>query len=202
MYETDLASIQTSIIQEALDTVAGHTGGFVRLSAGTFTVIGTGKASDGALRIGSDTVLMGTGMGETIISLATGSTSVTGIVRTKSGDQNANRSVKSTSNVRIESLTIDGNRAGTIGDVDGFYCGQEPNTVASDSDILLDRVEIMNVSRYGFDPYMICAGLTIKNCVLDRDSAGTFTIDSAPHTATLSTMASNGIQEKIGALAA
>ena len=113
--ETDLASIQTSIIQEALDAVAGHAGGFVKLSAGTFTVTGTGKASDGALRIGSDTVLMGAGMGETIISLATGSTSVTGIVRTDSGGTNADGSIKTTSNVRIESLTIDGNKAGTTG---------------------------------------------------------------------------------------
>ncbi len=177
--ETDLASIQTSIIQEALDAVAGHAGGFVKLSAGTFTVTGTGKASDGALRIGSDTVLMGAGMGETIISLATGSTSVTGIVRTDSGGTNADGSIKTTSNVRIESLTIDGNKAGTTGDVDGFYCGPKPNISASDSNILLDRVEIMNVSRYGFDPHEQTIGLTITNSVSHHNGVDGFTIDNA-----------------------
>ncbi len=132
-YTTDLAATQTSIIQEALDSVAGHAGGFVRLSAGAYTVTGRGKACDGALRVGSNTVLMGAGMGETVITLATGSTGVTGIVRTDSGGMNADGSEKSASNVRIESLTINGNRAGTIGDADGFFCGPENNSHLSRS---------------------------------------------------------------------
>ncbi len=178
-HETDLASTQTSIIQLALDAVASHAGGFVRLSTGTFTVTGTGKASDGALRIGSDTVLMGAGIGETIISLVTGSTSVTGILRTDSGGTNADGSIKTTSNVRIEGLTIDGNMAGTTGDVDGFYCGPKPNIAATDSNILLNRVEIMNASRYGFDPHEQTIGLTITNCVSHHNGVDGFTIDNA-----------------------
>ena len=46
--ESFSAAAQTAAIQKALDTVAGHAGGFVSLSSGTFTVTGTGKASDGA----------------------------------------------------------------------------------------------------------------------------------------------------------
>lgn len=201
-HETDLASIQTSIIQAALDTVAGHAGGFVRLSAGTFTVTGTGKASGGGLRVGSDTVLMGVGMGETVISLATGSNSVTGIVRTDSGGTYADGSAKTTSNVRIECLTIDGNKAGTKGDVEGFCFVQNADARVQDCSVLLDRVEIMNVSRYGFDPHVTSAGLTITNCVLDRDSRDAFTIDNTPSAATLNTMTSTSFQEKFSALAA
>ena len=178
-HETDLASTQTTIIQEALDAVAGHTGGFVKLSTGTFTITGTGKPADGALRIGGDTVLMGAGIGETALALATGSTGVTGIVRTDSGSTNADGSVKTTANVRIESLTIDGNSGGTTGDVDGFYCGPKPNSAVYDSNILLDRVEIMNVSRYGFDPHEQTIGLTITNCVSHHNGIDGFTIDNA-----------------------
>ena len=147
------AAAQTSAIQSALDAVAGNAGGFVSLSAGTFTVAGTGKASDGALRVGSDTVFSGAGIGETVIKLADGSTSCTGIVRTDSGGTNADGSVKTTSNVRFENFSIDGNKAAATGDIDGFYCGPKPNSSVFDSNITVNAVEIHDVSRYGFDPH-------------------------------------------------
>ena len=59
---------QTAAIQSALDAVAGRTGGTITLSAGTFSVVGTGSSADGALRIGSETTLQGAGIGQTIIS--------------------------------------------------------------------------------------------------------------------------------------
>ena len=64
---------QTAAIQKALTAVASHGGGTVDLSAGTWTVAGTGKAADGCLKIGSNTTLSGAGMGETILKLADGS---------------------------------------------------------------------------------------------------------------------------------
>ena len=177
--ETQSAAAQTAAIQSALDAVAGHAGGYVTLSSGTFTVAGTGKASDGALRVGSDTVLSGAGMGQTTIKLADGSSSVTGIVRTDSGGTNADGSVKTTANVRISDLTIDGNKAATSGDVDGFYCGPKPNVAAYDSNITLDRVGIHDVSRYGFDPHEQTRGLTITNSVAHHNGVDGFTIDFA-----------------------
>lgn len=177
--ETETAAAQTAAIQSALGAVAGHSGGFVTLSAGIFTLAGTGKASDGALRVGSDTVFSGAGMGETVLKLAAGSTSVTGIVRTDSGGTNADGSVKTTSNVRIEQLTIDGNKAATTGDVDGFYSGPKPNSAAFDSNITLDHVEVREVSRYGFDPHEQTKGLTFSNSVAHHNGADGFTIDFA-----------------------
>ncbi len=177
--ETLSAAQQTAAIQNALDAVAGHSGGYVSLSAGTFSVTGTGKASDGALRVGSDTVFSGAGMGATVLKLADGSTAVTGIVRTDSGGTNADGSVKTTANVRIENLTIDGNRAETTGDVDGFYCGPKPNSAAYDSNITLDHVEVREVSRYGFDPHEQTKGLTFSNSVAHHNGVDGFTIDFA-----------------------
>lgn len=175
--EAAAASEQTKAIQSALDAVAGKAGGYVDLSAGTFTVTGTGKASDGALRIGSETTLSGAGMGQTTIKLADGSAAVTGIVRTNSGGTNADGSVKTTANVTISDLSIDGNKANTTGLTDGFYCGPKPNSAAYDSNITLDRVEIANVSRYGFDPHEQTKGLTFTNCIAHDNGADGFTID-------------------------
>ncbi len=173
------AAEQTKAIQSALDSVAGHAGGFVSLSGGTFTVSGTGKSSDGALRVGSETSLTGAGMGQTVIKLADGSTSVTGIIRTDSGGTNPDGSVKTTPNVRISDLTIDGNQAHTSGTVDGFYCGPKPNTAAYDKNITVDHVEIHDVSRYGFDPHEQTKGLTFTNCIAHNNGADGFTIDFA-----------------------
>lgn len=130
LLETQSAGSQTLAIQTALDAVAGHDGGFVTLSGGTFTVTGTGKASDGALRVGSDTVLSGAGIGSTVLKLAAGSSAVTGVVRTDSGGTNPDGSVKTTANVRIENLTIDGNKAQTSGDA-----GSDTLTGGTGSDV-------------------------------------------------------------------
>lgn len=177
--ETLSAAEQTAAIQSALNAVAGHTGGYVSLSAGTFTVTGTGKASDGALRVGSETTFSGAGIGNTVIKLADGSGACTGIVRTDSGGTNADGSVKTTSNVRIENFSIDGNKAATTGDVDGFYCGPKPNSAVFDSNITVNAVEIHDVSRYGFDPHEQTKGLTFSNSISHHNGVDGFTIDFA-----------------------
>ncbi len=175
--DTATALAQTSAIQSALKAVAGFPGAVVTLSAGTFTVIGTGTAADGVLRVGSETTLQGAGMGLTTIKLADGSAGVTGIIRTDSGSILADGSVKTTSNVSIKGLTIDGNMARTTGATDGFYCGPQPGTSQHDSNITLDRVEIMNASRYGFDPHEQTVGLTISNSVAHHNGVDGFVID-------------------------
>ena len=144
---------QTAAIQAALDAVADGGGGTVTLSAGTFTITGTGTAADGALRVGSNTTLEGAGIGETTLRLADGSTAVTGIVRTDSGQTLPDGSYKTTHDVTIRNLSIDGNASGTSGDVDGFYSGSRPDSGLRDTNITLDSIEIFNVSRYVFDPH-------------------------------------------------
>ena len=72
------AAEQTAAIQTALDTVAGHAGGKVALSAGTFSIAPGPRPQDGALKIGSMTELYGAGLGVTVLQLADGTASVTG----------------------------------------------------------------------------------------------------------------------------
>ncbi len=175
--DTATAKQQTTAIQTALDAVASHGGGTVALSAGLFTITGTGRASDGALRIGSNTEFSGHGMGETVLKLADGSTSVTGMIRTNSGQTLQDGTVSTVANVNIHGLTLDGNKSHTTGSTDGFYCGPRPGTAQYDSNINLDHVEIANVSRYGFDPHEQTTGLTISNSIAHDNGVDGFTID-------------------------
>jgi parallel beta-helix repeat protein len=171
--EAASAATQTSIIH----AVAGYDGAFVSLSRGTFNVTGTGKSADGVLRVGSDTTFAGAGAGQTFVKLADGSSGVTGIVRTDSGETLSDGGVQTTENVTIKNLTIDGNRTKTVGDTDGFYCGPKPNSTAFDHNIMVDGVEVKNVSRYGFDPHEQTIGLTFQNSVAHHNGADGFTID-------------------------
>ncbi len=175
--DTATAAQQTAAIQKALTAVAGHGGGTVSLSADTWTLQGTGKAADGCLKIGSSTTLEGAGMGATILKLADGSTATTGILRTDSGKLLPDGSYSTAHDITVSGLTIDGNTAHTTGNVDGFYCGPKPDTAQADTNIGLDHVEIMNCSRYGFDPHEQTVGLTIANCVSHDNGADGFTLD-------------------------
>jgi parallel beta-helix repeat protein len=161
--EAATAAEQTHAIQNALDTVAAAGGGTVTLSAGDWTLAGTGKAADGCIQVGSNTILEGAGAGQTVLTLADGSSAVTGIIRTDSGNTRANGTYTTVNAVTIRGLTIDGNRTGSTGEVDGFYCGPKPGTSQADTNITLDGVEIRNCSRYGFDPHEQTIGLTIRN---------------------------------------
>lgn len=175
--DTATAAQQTAAIQKVLSAVASHGGGTVSLSADTWTLQGTGKAADGCLKIGSNTTLQGAGMGATILKLADGSTSTTGILRTDSGKLLPDGSYSTAHDISVSGLTIDGNTAHTSGSIDGFYCGPKPDTAQADTNISLDHVEIMNCSRYGFDPHEQTVGLTIANCVSHGNGVDGYTID-------------------------
>jgi Ca2+-binding RTX toxin-like protein len=176
--DTASAADQTKAIQTQLNAVAKAGGGTVSLSEGTWTVTGTGKAADGALRVGSNTTLEGAGAGATTIKLADGSSAVTGIIRTDSGKTLPDGSIKTTANVTVQNLTIDGNKANTTGDVDGFYCGPKPGTMQADTNITLRGVEIENCSRYGFDPHERTVGLSFVDCTAHDNGVDGFTIDA------------------------
>jgi len=91
----------------------------------------------------NNSVLAGMGMGVTTIKLAAGSTGVTGIARTPSAVAN--------SKITFKDFTIDGNAANQTGTpvIVGFFCGVTPNSTATDTDIAVIRVEIMNCTGYG-----------------------------------------------------
>jgi parallel beta-helix repeat protein len=177
--ESATAAVQTAALKSVLDLVAQNGGGSISLSAGTFTISGTGVASDGGLRIGSNTTLEGAGLGKTVIKLADGSGSVTGIIRTDSGQTLADGTSKSTENVILRDFSIDGNKAATTGNVYGFYSGMKPGSGETDNAITLERIEIRSCSGYGFDPHEGTSNLTIKDSIARDNGIDGFAIDGS-----------------------
>lgn len=167
----DGSTLDTAAIQRALDAAHAAGGGTVYIPAGTYIVHSiSGKASDGALQIRSNVTLVGDGMGASNIKVMDGEdTKITGILRTPSGE--------ATKNVVVRDLTLDGNHQNNSGEIDGFFCGVTPGSTQYDENILIERVEIMNVSRYGFDPHEQTRFLTIRDSVAHDNLGDGFTID-------------------------
>jgi Ca2+-binding RTX toxin-like protein len=159
----------TMSIQKALDAAEAASGGTVVIPSGTYIVSGTRIAAEGALHVGANVKIVGASSGDTVIKLADHyDQKLTGIIRTVSGEV--------TTNVEISNLTIDGNRANNVGEIDGFFCGVTPGSTAKCSDITLSGVTIQNCSRYGFDPHEQTTNLTLTDCVARNNGDG-FTID-------------------------
>ncbi len=159
----------TVAIQKALDAAEAAGGGTVVIPAGTYMVSGTGVAAEGALHVGSNIKIVGMSSSDTVIKLADHyDQKLTGLIRTVSGQV--------TTNVEISNLTIDGNRAHNVGEIDGFFCGVTPGSTAKCSDITLSGVTIQNCARYGFDPHEQTTNLTLTNCTA-RNNGNGFVID-------------------------
>lgn len=157
------ATNDTKAIQAALDAAHAAGGGHVYIPEGTYILTGTGDASDGALRVYSNTELYGDGMGETILKLADGySKKITGLIRTPVNEV--------TTDVVIRDLTLDGNRAKASAEVDGIMTGVLPGSPRQDERILIERVEIHDVSRIAFNPHEQTTDLTIRDCVAHHNS--------------------------------
>ena len=167
----DGVTLDTAAIQSALDAAYAAGGGVVYLPEGVYIVHSiTGDASDGALQIRDNVTLAGAGMGLSTIKVRDGEISkITGIVRTPSGEV--------THDVVIQDLTIDGNHQNNSGEIDGFFCGVTPGSNDYDYNILIQRVEIQNVSRYGFDPHEQTKNLTIRDSIAHDNIGDGFTID-------------------------
>lgn len=160
----------TAAIQAAIDAAGAAGGGEVYLPAGTYAVHGGAEASKGALILRNNVTVYGDGMGASTVKVIDGSNKdITGIFRTPYGEENHN--------ITLHDLTIDGNKANTSGDVDGWFNGYIPGQVGSDYDITLDRVEVKDCSRYGFDPHEETTNLTIMNSVSHNNGLDGFTLD-------------------------
>lgn len=157
------------MIQAAIDAAHEAGGGIVYIPSGVYG-IAAGNAEEGSVQIKSNVFLKGEGMGETVLRLVDGSSQdVTGLVRTQWGVE--------TSNCGVADLTIDGNQANTSGLVDGFFTGPVPGQPISDKDVFLTRVEIHDVSRYGFDPHETTLRLSIQDSVAHHNGVDGFVLD-------------------------
>jgi Ca2+-binding RTX toxin-like protein len=156
-------------IQAAVDAAHAAGGGIVYLPPGVW---GVGVSADGygSVHLADNVFLQGAGMGLSTLRLMDGTDgTVTGIVRTPWGE--------TTTNCGVADLTIDGNRANTTAQVDGFFTGPQPGSPLRDSDIHVLRVEIKEVSRYGFDPHEQTERLVIRDCVAHDNTFDGFVLD-------------------------
>ncbi|MEZ0226303.1 MAG: Ig-like domain-containing protein [Alphaproteobacteria bacterium] len=161
----------TSAIQAAVNAARDAGGGEVYIPTGTYIVTGNPtNPSAGCIMLYNNVTVYGDGMGETTVKLQDGwSTKITGIFRTQYGVENHD--------IGMHDLSIDGNRATATNKVDGFFCGVAPGQTGTDTNITLDKVEIMNCSGYGFDPHERTTNMTISNCVAHGNGLDGFTLD-------------------------
>ncbi|WP_349617118.1 glycosyl hydrolase family 28-related protein [Azotobacter salinestris] len=166
----DGVSDDTAAIQAAIDAAHAAGGGTVYLPAGEYRVSGGEEPSDGALTIKSNVYLVGAGMGETVIKMVDGwEQNVTGMVRSAYGEE--------TSNFGMSDLTLDGNRDNVSAKVDGWFNGYIPDQDGADRDVTLERVEIREMSGYGFDPHEQTINLTIRDSVSHDNGLDGFVAD-------------------------
>ncbi|ASL28876.1 glycosyl hydrolase family 28-related protein [Azotobacter chroococcum] len=160
----------TDAIQTAIDAAYKAGGGTVYLPAGEYRVSGGDKSSDGALMIKNNVYLVGAGMGETVIKLVDGwDQNVTGMIRSANGEQ--------THDYGISDLTLDGNRDNTGGRIDGFYTGYIPGEDGADRNVTVERVEVREMSGYGFDPHEQTINLTIRDSLAHGNGLDGFVAD-------------------------
>lgn len=160
----------TAAIQAAINAAHAAGGGIVVLGAGTFKVSGTADKADGALRLLDHVTLQGAGMGLTIIKVQDNNPfPITGVIRTPYNEV--------THDVAVYDLTLDGNRANNTVKIDGFYSGVAPGSTLQDYNITLERVEIMNMTGYGFDPHEQTLNLRIANSVAHHNVLDGFVAD-------------------------
>ncbi|ACO81203.1 Secreted mannuronan C-5 epimerase [Azotobacter vinelandii CA] len=166
----DGVSDDTAAIQAAIDAAHAAGGGTVYLPAGEYRVSGGEEPSDGCLTIKSNVHIVGAGMGETVIKLVDGwEQDVTGMVRSAYGEE--------TSNFGMSDLTLDGNRDNVSAKVDGWFNGYIPGQDGADRDVTLERVEIREMSGYGFDPHEQTINLTIRDSVAHDNGLDGFVAD-------------------------
>lgn len=157
------------MIQAAIDAAAASGGGVVYIPPGVWGVA-VNQDGYGSIHLADNVFIKGAGMGASTVRVMDGSTvDITGIIRTTWGE--------STVNSGIADLSIDGNKANTSGKVDGFYTGPMPGSTIRDSDIQVLRVEIHDVSRYGFDPHEQTERLSIKDSVARDNGVDGFVLD-------------------------
>ena len=157
-------------IQAAVNAARAAGGGEVYIPVGIYAVSGAGKSSLGAIQLYDNITVYGDGMGQSVVKVKDGwSGDITGVFRTPYGVE--------TSNVGMHDITIDGNRANTTGNIDGWFNGVKPGTPGSDHNITLDHVEIKDMSRYGFDPHERTDGLIITNSVSHGNGLDGFVMD-------------------------
>lgn len=164
-------TVDSAAIQAAIDAAYAAGGGTVYIPAGTFLMTGNpANSSDGCIEVRSNVTLSGAGIGETVLKLVDHfDTRINGMVRTPV-DENV-------SNVVIENLTIDGNRANNTEHQAGIITGVKEETGLIHQDITIRGVEVMNCNAYGINPHEITYDLVVEDCISHGNGKDGFVAD-------------------------
>ena len=135
----------TQAIQAAIDAAAAAGGGQVTIGAGTFRLSPGEDADGGCLLVKAGVSLQGLSTEASILKLASGVTSAVGVLRAEGAG------------VQLGHLSIDGiSTVANIGSVDGV-------AVSRASGVVIDDVEVHNVSGNGFDLRSLGSTVTLRN---------------------------------------
>lgn len=157
------------MIQSAIQAAHDAGGGIVYIPPGTWG-IAANPDGYGSVVVLDNVFVKGAGMGASELRLVDGSSGdITGLVRSQWGVE--------TTNWGLADFTIDGNKANTTGAVDGFFTGPQPGSELTDKDVYVLRVEIEEVSRYGFDPHERTERLSIQDSVAHDNAVDGFVLD-------------------------
>lgn len=162
-------------IQKALNLIRNNTGGRLILEKGTYLI---GKNFD----VFGNTTIIGQGINETIIKLKDYAAPFVrrgwkkaGVVRATAQNRGG------CDNIAVLNLTLDGNKANQYNDSDHKY-GRYGLFTEACVNTTFDRVEILNMQGYGFDPHGLkpddyAYNLTVVNCIAHNNDWDGFTLD-------------------------
>lgn len=171
-------------IQNAINACSAAGGGIVYIPRGVYKMGAPASASSGCVQLKDNVILMGDGMGVSILRCPDfGGSSVSGILRTPSAVENKN--------IVVQDLTLDGNLAAQtgVGNITIFFCGVTPgNRSLMDKNISMIRVEAMGGKNgtggasvlnagYGFDPHEVTDGLYFFQCIAHDNQKDGFVLD-------------------------
>lgn len=166
-------------IQNALEAIRKAGSGKLSILTGTYTL----KKN---FNVYSNTQVVGAGMDATILKLANkaapwkvGSSSASGFLRAVYKNYN------NCQNIRVSSLTLDGNKVNQNTDSNSKY-GRYGIFTEGCTNVYIDSVRVRNWQGYGFDPHgwksapggpLYGKTLTIVNCISHDNDWDGFTLD-------------------------
>lgn len=164
-------------LQYALKFVNANGGGDVVLQQGTYIVSVN-------LEIYNSTRLIGQGIDKTTIKLKDYAAGFFRNGASKSGLIRATvQNKKGCDNIAVMNLTLDGNKVNQYTDSIHKY-GRFGIFTEACMNVIFNRVKVVNMQGYGFDPHGIkpstfAHNLTIKNCIANNNDWDGFTLDQS-----------------------
>lgn len=167
------AALNVRLFQSVLDKIKSENGGIITVKSGTYLL-------NKFLELPSNVEFRGAGIDVTILKLADYSPSFIYGTSKKSGFLRT----RFTKNIKINGLTLDGNKAKQY-TTDTFKYGRYGLFTEACENVYVDHVKIKDFQGYGFDPHgwksanLYGVNQVFTNCVSDNNDWDGFTLDQS-----------------------